>query len=285
MDINEPILYKWTLGWDKEGMVNPNPTVNRLLKAMIEKNVGEMERLFRQGASLKKTDKETLHRVLYHVLDDYEVIACLVQHGFISYNGSFLTGSDYYVEDECWNPHGYRSGLPGRAWSLKSYKVVKLLVDNGFENMSFTAMNQFYNAERLCFQNNDIETIKWLVENGKPINHYDTLWREYPNSIVTQYLENIPIIKRRSLLLDPLLFDTIPEPELIKAGFFSGKAVKEKNARILANHEDRVAAQKRFIEKIGRDTWRKEIQKNEMFSQVTIDIARELKGKGGWNHG
>ena len=36
MDINEPIPYRWTLGWD-EGMVSPRPTVNRLLKAMIEK--------------------------------------------------------------------------------------------------------------------------------------------------------------------------------------------------------------------------------------------------------
>ena len=45
MDINEPISYRWTLGWD-EGMVSPRPTVNRLLKAMIEKNANEMERLF-----------------------------------------------------------------------------------------------------------------------------------------------------------------------------------------------------------------------------------------------
>lgn len=77
MDINEPISYRWTLGWDEEGMISPKPTVNRLLKAMIEKNVGEMERLFQQGASLKKTDKETLRRVFYHVLDDYDVVACL----------------------------------------------------------------------------------------------------------------------------------------------------------------------------------------------------------------
>ena len=51
MDINEPIPYRWTLGWD-EGMVSPRPTVNRLLKAMIEKNANEMERLFQQGASV-----------------------------------------------------------------------------------------------------------------------------------------------------------------------------------------------------------------------------------------
>ena len=48
--------------------------MNRLLKAMIKKNANEMERLFQQGASLKRTDKETLQRVLYHVLDDYDVI-------------------------------------------------------------------------------------------------------------------------------------------------------------------------------------------------------------------
>lgn len=250
MDINEPIPYRWTLGWD-EGMVSPRPTVNRLLKAMIEKNATEMEHLFRQGASLKKTDKETLQRVLYHVLDDYDVIACLIRHGFTSRYGAMIMKSDYFADDECWSPYGYGSGLPGRAWSMKSYKVLKLLVDQGFEKMSFSIKDQFYDAEELSYEREELEVVKIFLENGRLTTYYDLYFRNYPNNKITQYLQGRPIIKRRSALLDLGLFSKIPEAQLVKVGFFGKKAAQEKNNRILADYNDRVAAQKRFIEQAG----------------------------------
>lgn len=275
MDINEPISYRWTLGWD-EGMVSPKPTVNRLLKAMIEKKPNEMERLFQQGASLKKTDKETLQRVLYHVLDDYNVVACLIRHGFTSRYGAMLIKSDYYADDECWSPYGYGSGLPGRAWSMKSYKVLKLLVDQGFENMSFSIKDQFYEAEKLSYEKEELEVVKLFLENGRLTSHYDLYFRNYPNNKITKYLQGYPVVKRRSVLLDPWLFNKIPEPQLLKVGLFGGKAAREKNERILADHADRVNAQKKFIEQIGLDAWNKEVQFNKEFSAELADMAKEI---------
>ena len=60
MDINEEINYTWQFGWDKKGYGEPRPIVNRLLRAIIEKNVDEMESLFDKGASLEK-----IHRVSF----------------------------------------------------------------------------------------------------------------------------------------------------------------------------------------------------------------------------
>ena len=276
MDINEPIPYRWTLGWD-EGMVSPRPTVNRLLKAMIEKNANEMERLFQQGAIIKRTDKETLQRVLYHVLDDYDVIACLVRHGFTSRYGAMIRRSDYYADDECWSPYAYGSGLPGRAWSMKSYKVLKLLVDEGFEKMYFSIKDQFYEAEKLSYEREEIEVVKLFLENGRLTTYYDSYFRNHPNNKITKFLQERPVIKRRSALLDPWLFKKIPEPQLIKVGFFGKKAAQEKNDRILADYKDRVAAQKRFIEQAGIDAWQKEVKFNESFSAELADMAEEIR--------
>ena len=278
MDINEPISYRWTLGWD-EGMVSPRPTVNRLLKAMIEKNANEMERLFQQGASLKKTDQETLQRVLYHVLDDYDVIACIVRHGFTSRYGAMIRRSEYYADDECISPYAYYSGLPGRAWELKSYKVLKLLVDQGFEEMSFKPKNEMYDAEELSYEREEIEVVKLFLENGRSIEHYEirNFFRRYPTNKITKFLEGYPLIKRRSALFEPYLFKKIPEPRLIKVGFFGKKAAQEKNNRILADYNDRVAAQKRFIEQAGIDAWQKEVKFNEDFSAELADMAEEIR--------
>lgn len=276
MDINEPIPYKWTLGWD-EGMVSPKPTVNRLLKAMIEKNANEMERLFQQGASLQKTDKETLQRVLYHVLDNYDVVLCLIKHGFTSQYGAMLRKSNYYADDDCISPYAYYSGLPGRAWELKSYKVLKLLVDQGFSNMSFKPKNVMYEAEDLSYQREEIDVVKLFLENGRLISYYDSKFRKYPNNKITIFLQGHPVIKRRSALLDPWLFDKIPEPKLVKVGFFGKKAAQEKNERILADYNDRVAAQKRFIEQVGIDAWKKEVKNNEEFSAIMAEMAEEIK--------
>ena len=277
MDVNEPISYRWTLGWD-EGMVNPKPIVNRLLKAMIEKNVTEMERLFQQGASLKKTDKETLQRVLYHILDDYDVVACLIRHGFTSRYGAMITKSDYYADDECWSPYGYGSGLPGRAWSMKSYKVLKLLVDQGFEKMDFSIKDQFYDAEELSYKNEEINVVKLFLENGRLPSHYETFsyFRNYPNNKITKFLTGYPVINRRSVLLDPCLFKKIPEPQFVKVGIFQRNEAKQKNERILADYENRVAAQKNFIEMIGKDVWEKQVKYSEEINQIMIQTSKKL---------
>lgn len=129
--------------------------------------------------------------------------------------------------------------------------------------------------KKCCYKNGEIEVIRIFLENGMPIEHYEVMnyYRKYPNNRITEYLKNIPLVKRKLVLLDPCLFGKIPEPNLIKVGFFGGKFAKEKNTRIMANYEDRIEAQKRYINQIGRDIWQKEKDDDEMLSQALIDIA------------
>lgn len=96
--------------------------------------------------------------------------------------------SDYYAEDECWSPYGYASGLPGRAWSLKSYKVLKLLVDQGFSKMSFSIRDQFYDAEKLSYEREEIEVVKLFLENGRLTTYYDLYFQNYPDNKIIQFL-------------------------------------------------------------------------------------------------
>ena len=188
-----------------------------------------------RNTSLKRTDKETLQRVLYHVLDDYDVIACLVRHGFTSRYGAMIRKSDYYADDDCISPYAYYSGLPGRAWELKSYKVLKLLVDQGFEEMSFKPKDEMYDAEELSYEREEVEVVKLFLENGRSIEHYEirNFFRRYPNNKITKFLEGYPLIKRRSALFEPYLFGKIPEPKLIKVGFFGKKLLRKRTTVFL----------------------------------------------------
>lgn len=58
MDINEKIEYRWPYGWSMEG-IGRKPSVNRLMKAIIEKNIEEVDKLFRQGATILGMDETT----------------------------------------------------------------------------------------------------------------------------------------------------------------------------------------------------------------------------------
>lgn len=49
MGINDEISYQWPYAWDADNMASEKPVVNRLLKAMIEKDIVEMEKLFSLG--------------------------------------------------------------------------------------------------------------------------------------------------------------------------------------------------------------------------------------------
>ena len=120
-EINEPIAYNWTLGWSVDGMSNPKPIVNRLLKAIIEKDICQMENLYRKDATLEEANKETFERILYHVIDTYDVINWLVQHGM-----------SCDVFSYCIEPDGYIWGLMARAWYLHAYDVMDLLAYHGF---------------------------------------------------------------------------------------------------------------------------------------------------------
>lgn len=166
--------------------------------------------------------KKSTRTAAYGPENPYDVIACLVRHGFTSQYGAMIMKSDYYADDECWSPYGYGSGLPGRAWSMKLYKVLKLLVDQGFEKMSFSIKDQFYDAEELSYERGEVDIVKLFLENGRPVKHYEILnyFRRYPTNKITKFLEGNPlIIKRRSALLDPCLFKKYQNHSLSKLAF------------------------------------------------------------------
>lgn len=69
----------------------------------------------------------------------------------------------------------------------------------------------------------------------------------------------------------------MPEPQLIKVGFFDGKAAREKNQRILADHADRINAQKRFIEQVDIEAWEKEIKVRKELSAIGANMVEEIR--------
>ncbi len=96
-NINEHISYHWTFGWSVEGMSNPKPIVNRLLAALIDGNIQRLDNLCSQGATLKEAAEDTFRRILYHIIDKYDVINWLLHHGMTSQNSNECIGPDGYL--------------------------------------------------------------------------------------------------------------------------------------------------------------------------------------------
>lgn len=241
--INEAIPYKWTFGWTRENMTNPEPIVNSLLKAIIERDISRMESLYQTGASLAKSDKETFQRILFYVIDDYDTINWLINHGMTSTNTRDCIGVDGYI----W-------GLLARAWYVKAYAVMELLAYYGFDWLIFCINGKGFDARRMIFEKDDIRAMKILKEHGfiEDVDYelgfsYSTYRREYPESKVTAYLNENPIIKRKSVGLDNYKFRKIPQPELEKENIFNRKKVRERNEIKMADYNDRVRAQKEYL--------------------------------------
>ena len=57
----------------------------------------------------------------------------------------------------------------------------------------------------------------------------------YPNSQVTYFLKQNPVIKRKTLALDCFKFKAIPKPQLKKEGFFNRKEIRRENEILMAN--------------------------------------------------
>lgn len=242
-NINEPIAYNWTFGWSVDGMSNPKPIVNRLLKAIIEKDTSQMEDLYRKNATLEEINKETFERVLYHVIDTYDVISWLVKHGMSSDVFSY-----------CIEPDGYIWGLIARAWYLHAYDVMDLLAYHGFDRLSFCINGKGWNIESLIFERDDVRAMKILKEHGYIEDEdyvygypYPIYRRQYPNSKVTAYLEENPIIIRKSMGLDNFKFHKIPKPELERETLFHRKEIRKRNEIKIVDYNDRIRAQKEYL--------------------------------------
>ena len=249
MDINEPIQYFWKWGW--AGMSEGKPIVNRLLKAMLDHDVVEINRLFSRGARLSKCNQDTLGRCLFIVMDDYDVIKTLIDHGF----SALYYDSEFSEEDTCYDGEGYCWGYPGRAWYLQAYKVFELLVQNGFKNMSFFSKGEVYSVDRVIFKKNDVNIAKILLENGYSRKEMERFAEKNPNSKVSLFLEKNPLVPRKTIAISDYKYREYPKPEIVKPGILFRKMIQQENELLLADYNDFISTQKKYIESIGYETW------------------------------
>lgn len=271
MDINAPIQYEWKLGWDKDGMSESRPTVNPLLKAIIEKDVDEMERLFAQGATLKKINKSTLERAVFHILDDYQVVSCMVKHGFHGFFGAF----EYF---ECVAPDAYIWKPLARAWYLGAYSVFELLAKYGFSNQLWFCIGGevTYDVEKLIVAKNDLRAAKILLEYGYPRVSFEFLRNQYPNSNVMRYLDEHPVLNRKLLSLDNCRFKTIKKPEMEKPGLFNRKRVEKRNSDMMADYMNRLEAQQNLRKLLGEKNWKRVVHDTALLDEAMAMIASDM---------
>ena len=271
MSINDPISYQWRWGWKE--MADSKPMVNRLIKAMLEKNVFEMERLFSIGATLKGCNKSTFGRTLFMVIDDYSLVKCLVKHGFTAI---YTDGN--YMNSQCYDSNGYCWGYIARAWSLKAFDVVELLAQNGFEDLTIHFINNtdYTDLDEVIFLYNDVRTAKILLENGYPRRTMEKLSEKYPESKVSKYLIDNPVIHRKTICLSGCKYGNYPKPKLEKGNIFNKKKIEEHNKELMADYDDFIMAQNRFIDFIGKERWIRIAEELEKNRNETADFLWDM---------
>ena len=271
MDINAPIQYEWKLGWDKEGMSEPAPTVNLLLKAIIEKDVDRMEELFAQGAMLNKINKSTLERAVFHIMDDYQVVSCMVKHGFHGFFGPF----EHF---ECVAPDAYIWHPLARAWYLGAYSVFELLAKFGFSNQLWFCIGGkvTYDVEKLIVAKNDLRAAKILLEYGYPRRSFEFLKNKYPDSIVIRYLDEHPVLNRKLLSLDNCRFKTIEKPQMEKPGLFNHKRVEKRNSDLMEDYMNRLEAQQNLRKLLGENNWKRVVKNTVLLDEAMTMIASDM---------
>lgn len=264
-NVNAPISYTWRFGWSSK----EEPKVNPLIKAILEKNVGEMESLFNLGASIDETDFPTLERALYFVVDNYPVMKCLVNHGFsiidnfVRYSIGLTCNK---LSADCVSPEGCTSGMSGRAYYLGAYDVFELLVAQGFD--SFHCYEKGWkNARHLdkeIFMTQNERGIRILLEHS-----YDVPIEYYQDIIL-----NRPQVPRKSIALDSAKFSkrkhTYSEEDVPL--LFGRKDAIRRNSRRKEDYYDWLRAYNEFKSSIGEACFavcqEQEIKDNEIASQI-----------------
>lgn len=270
MDINAPIRYEWKLGWDRNSMAAQNPIVNPLLKAIIEKDMAVMESLFEKGARLDKIDKVTLQRVVFYVLNDYSVVKWMTRHGFQGFYGVF-------EGFRCLGADGYYWDLLARAWYLKKYDVFELVAAYGFnKGVSYCIGGEAWDVDKIIVAQGDVRAAKILLEYGYPRELLEQCTKCYPQSTVSWYLRDNPVVKRKMGSLDNMRYRTIKYPYMEKPRLFGRKKVMKKNENLLLDYNDRVEAQKNLKAYLGEARWerimREQKERDNLFSEIAKDI-------------
>ena len=277
--IDEAISYTWTLGWGEQ-LSKWKPIVNRLLKAIIEENVAEIDALLAEGASLKACDSITLRRVLYHVADNYPVMARLVANGVSRIGNDIDTIGNNGINDvKCLTPSGYRWGLTARAYYLKAYDVMDLLAANGFDDFACydNGWDETWEADDHILRTGDEKGLKILLENG-----YVFSCSPFYRSQYEKYVLNRTQVKRKTAGLDPLKFKNAA-PQLSyeeEPLLFGRKEAKARNARRREDYEDRVRALKEFRDAFGAGNMQAYLRKQEEFNKVFLEASQAVLRKG-----
>lgn len=242
--MNSPINYRFPYQWSNDGM-SGKPSVNILMKAIIEENIPEMYSLVEKGASVYQLDQETLGRVLFHKITNYEIAKFFIDCGIRGYSKGMY--SAFY--NECYDEYGYCSGGLALAYYYKSMKVFKLLAENGFERTSFCFNGRGGELLDLIIQRDDIEALRVLLENG--FSRTEVEWKISKNnySRCGKYLLDNSVIHRKSAALEPCLSKSIPYPTLTTPKILHGRENKNK----IADYEDRINAQKFFLNSISSE--------------------------------
>lgn len=271
--IDESIPYSWTLGW---GSTRTKPVVNRLMKAIIEKDVSEMDVLFAQGASLKACDAATLKRAIFYVADSYPVMARLVANGVSRVGNDIDVNGDNGINDvACVSPHDYRWGLTARAYYLKAYDVMDLLAANGFDDFTCydKGWDETWEADDHIFRTGDEKGLKVLLENGYNFDRGPFYYRQYD-----KYVVNRSQVKRKTVGLDPLKFRsaqprlTLEEEPLL----FGRKEAKARNTRRREDFEDRVRALKEFRDAFGAGNMLEYQRKTAEFDKLFVEASQAV---------
>lgn len=262
--INEEIKMEFPFDWT-DGLGQEKPCVNRLLQAIIRGDVKEMNMLFDKGATIDAMDDITFRVVINKVLSSYknryEIVNCLVGHGFNCLRTE--AGASKYNDDFGLTSGGYSVGLFALAYYNNDIKLAQLLIDNGFFEMYSTIRNNEYTGEgidvrrKLFKQQIDWNMIRYLLSQSLPkCEIIDGLARYYSQDSARDVMENVKV-KRIGFALDPCQYSEIEKPQLEKETFFNRRKIREENALLMEDYEDRVHAQEIFIQKhYGTETWK-----------------------------
>lgn len=268
-DINAKIKYDWKYSW--EGVSEESPTVNLLLKAIIEHDIAQADYLYTQGAELEKCDRTTLQRILFEVMDDYNIVKWLIDHGMSNKKVDY----EKITNGECVSTFGYVWGLPARAYYMGAYDVFNLLCSNGFSNFNWYEENwNSEDADKYIIHKGDEKGLKILLENG----YAD--WPTWKNNHdYEMYVLNRPQVRRRTNGLDAFRFkDYIPKPELEDVPLLFGrKEVKRRNERRIEDYDDRARAYSEFENWFGVNQFRKYVKElsdqNKILGQAMMEIS------------
>ncbi len=284
MDINEQINYQFPFEW-KKGLGQEGPSVNLLLKYIIEGNVSKMEETFKKGASLKKVNQCTFKLVLYKIIrnynNSYEIFECLFKNGFTRVVKSNETHEPF--DDECLTTYGYATGMFATAYYYGKYKLAYFFAENGFWGTPYIRTSEnssnYIKIENYLVEREDVDTIEYLFSLSLPRDDFmDAIYGDmhYDDKIYNIYIDFD--VKRISFILDPCKYKEIQFPSLYKEKLFGGKAIKMLNQLLIHDYEDRCNSQDKFIQKYykNKKDWENICYKQNKFNSFVLDAMVEI---------